>query len=252
MKEARHWILFLLASAVAVHVAVLVAVHARAGSIDAHAFDSLDAREYYDLARNLVTQGVFSQKTAAPFEPDTWRTPGYPLFLAGLIGLLGDAPATLVAVQQALGVLNVLLLFVIARCHMSDRRAAIAAALFLVTPYHLYYATWLMATTLFVTILLCCWLLWLRTLGSDRPGWYALLGAACGMLVLVRPIGLLVPVVLAVGLVVRRLTRGPVRKGVSHDKFVSAERGVDHSATATSVHPGMVGNGGTNGTTRSK
>lgn len=192
----------LLLVSVAVHVGLVFTTLQRQGQVDGYAFRSLDCREYFAIARNVAQHGVFSQSEGPPLTPDTWRTPGYPLFLAAFISLLGDSPSGLVVVQQILSVLNVLLLFWIARRWMSDRRASLVAILFLFEPFHLLYSLWLMSTTLFVTVLMLTWLVWLRAFERQRWTWFALLGALAGYLALVRPVGILVPVVLFLGLIV--------------------------------------------------
>ncbi|MGD2110526.1 MAG: glycosyltransferase family 39 protein [Phycisphaerae bacterium] len=196
----RPTIVVLLCASV-VHAGLLAVVYARAGRIDAHAFESVDCGEYYNIARNVAERGVFSQRADEPFVPDTWRTPGYPFLLAVFIFLLGDAPAGLVIVQQALAILNVVLLFRLATNWMSERRAVVLAVLFLLEPYHLKYSIWLMSATWFVTVLLLSWHCWQRTLRTGRWSWAVLLGGLCGFFVLVRPVGLLVPVVVFAGLV---------------------------------------------------
>ena len=147
MRLVRYPIPILVVAGVAVHACVLIAVHHRTGGIDGYAFNSLDCGEYYAIAQNVASHGTFSQSQAPPPKPDTWRTPGYTLFLAVFIFVLGSSPAMLVVVQQLLSVVNVLLLFHIARHSMNERRAAIVALLFLFAPYHLLYSTWLMAAT---------------------------------------------------------------------------------------------------------
>ncbi|MGB2987927.1 MAG: glycosyltransferase family 39 protein [Phycisphaerae bacterium] len=156
----------LLMVSVLVHVCVLLAAYLRTGGLGGYAFASLDCGEFYTIARNLAEHTVFSQSEVPPLRPDTWRTPGYPLFLAMFLSAFGDSPAMLVVVQQVLAVVNVLLLFRIAALWMSERRAMVVAALFLVEPYHLYYSLWLMSTTLFVTVLLLAWYVWCRALGT--------------------------------------------------------------------------------------
>jgi hypothetical protein len=44
-----------------------------------------DAREYYQIAINLVQRNAFSRSKEPPFEPDSLRTPVYPLFLAATL-----------------------------------------------------------------------------------------------------------------------------------------------------------------------
>ena len=89
-----------------VHAGVLGVARWRTGRIDSYAFASLDAGEYFRLAQNLATHGAFSQSDELPLAPDTWRTPGYPLVLAGLMLATGDSPTALVAVQQIFSILN--------------------------------------------------------------------------------------------------------------------------------------------------
>ena len=62
----------------------------------------------------------------------------------------------------------------------------IVAILFLVEPFRLLYSLWLMSTTLFVTVLLLTWLVWLRALECRRWGWFGLLGTLSGLLILVN------------------------------------------------------------------
>ncbi len=202
MRLTRQPIAQLLIAGFVVHASVLVAASVRTGRIDGYAFRSLDCGEFYRIAQNVAEYGVFSQSDDRPLQPDTWRTPGYPLFLAVFIFMFGDSPSILVVVQQLLCMLNVLLVFRIAGEWMSTRWALIAACLFLLEPYHLFYSLWLMSTTLFVTVLLLTWLVWLRALRARRLLWFLLLGALSGFLVLVRPVGGLIPIALLAGLVV--------------------------------------------------
>jgi len=197
----RPTVVVLLCAAV-VHAAMLMAVHTRTGRIDSSTFASLDCREFYSIARNVAAHGTFSQSESEPLVPDTWRTPGYPLFLAGSMLLLGDSPTVLVILQQLLSILNVLLLHRLARYWMGERRAMLVAILFLLEPYHLKYSLWLMSTTWFVTVLLLVWHCWQRALHTRRWYWFLLLGALSGLLVLVRPVGVLVPVVMFIGLAI--------------------------------------------------
>ena len=81
----------LIALAVGTHVFVVAAVRYHTGFIDTFAYQSLDSTEYYQIAQNVAARGTFSQATEPPYEPDTWRTPGYPLFLAFIMKLGGDS-----------------------------------------------------------------------------------------------------------------------------------------------------------------
>lgn len=233
MRPARP-VLYLVVAAVAVHAVVLLVTHVQSGGIAACAFRSLDATEYYRIAQNVVAHGTFSQGQAPPLTPDTWRTPGYPAFLAAAMLVVGDSPSGLVLVQQALSVFNVALVFWLARPWMSDRRAALAALLFLVEPYHLYYSLWLLATTVFTTTLLLAWWAWHRALEARRVTWLALPAMLVGGLVLVRPVASLVPLALLPGLFIWALRR---RTGQTPDRGQAevpsaGRRASDHQAPA--------------------
>lgn len=188
-------------AALGVHAMLFVAIYFRAGGLDSYAFRSRDAAEYYRIAQNLAEHGAFSQANGPPYLPDTWRTPGYPLFLALLMICIGDSPLLLIGVQQILSVVNVVLFLHIARGSMSNRAALMAALLFLLEPYHLLYSTWLLATTLLLTALLLAWLLWQTVLATRNRAWLMLLGVVNGALVLIWPGSVLIPLSIVVGIV---------------------------------------------------
>lgn len=220
MLSLRRPVYLLFAACLVVHAGILLTARARTGRIDGYALKSLDCGEFYRLAQNLVTHRVFSTRVSESLEPDTWRTPGYPMFLALVISTLGDSPTSLVVVQQALSILNIVLLFLIARAWMSERRALLTSLLFLIEPYHLFYSLWLLSTTLFVTFLLLVWFAWKRTLSTGRSSWAAALGVVTGLTILIRPAALLVPPALAVGLFIAALAKRqagsePTRTAVS-------------------------------------
>ena len=214
MCSSRRILVPLIIASVFVHALTLLAAYLRTGRIDGYAFASLDCQEYFAIGRNVARYRAFSQSKAPPVRPDTWRTPGYPLFLGGMAAVFGDSPAALIVGQQVLAGLSVLLVFRIAAGWLSQRRAAIVSALFLIEPYRLYYSLWLLATTLFTTVLLVAWWVWARVAERDRRSvsWYAVLGGLAGLLVLVGPVAIFVPVAIGIGVTVNEL-RGARRGG---------------------------------------
>jgi len=189
----------LLLGAVGLHSASLLWVHFRAGSINAYAFRSLDCSEYYSIAKNIVEHGAFSQDSAPPFTPDTWRTPGYPLFLTLSMLLFGKSPTALVLIQHVLAIASIPLFFTIISRHASPRRAFFTSLILLLEPYHLFYAFWLLSTTLFTFMLLGTWWFWEKARHSANIWHYATLGLLCGFLVLIWPGAILVPIFLVAG-----------------------------------------------------
>ncbi|MCH8149508.1 MAG: glycosyltransferase family 39 protein [Planctomycetes bacterium] len=194
----------LIALALGTHVFLVVAVRYQTGYIDTFAYQSMDSTEYFQIAQNVAGRGIFSQATEPPYKPDTWRTPGYPLFLALIMKFGGESEPALVIVQQILGVMNLILFFLVARFYMSERRACVAAVIVLIEPYHLYYSLWLLATTLFVTVLMLTWYAYELAIRRGTVWRYGVLGVLCGFLVLVRPVAILVPIALLIGLFLRR------------------------------------------------
>ncbi len=200
MRFVKHPMLLLPIISILAGAGTLIFAHQRTGSIDGYAFSSRDSREYYQLALNLAHHATFSQSETPPFDPDTWRTPGYPLFLAIRVLLFGDSPTGVIVAQQLLNLINTLLLAFIALKYMSTRRALLVGLLFVFEPYHQLYSLWLMPTTLFVTVLLLIWHVWHRATAPGRWQWSVLLGALTGFAVLLRPLSILLPVVVLVGL----------------------------------------------------
>ena len=60
-----------------------------------------DARVYAVLATNLLTHGVYSAESSAPYTPTYVRVPGYPLFLAGVYAVAGHGNNTAARAVQA-------------------------------------------------------------------------------------------------------------------------------------------------------
>ncbi|MGB0714709.1 MAG: ArnT family glycosyltransferase [Phycisphaerae bacterium] len=196
----------LLLFSTAVQLLVVAAISWRAGGVDAYAFSSLDAKEYYQLALNLRNELSFSMADQEPFDPDFWRVPGYPLFMAISMLFLPRDPLTPLLANHALSLINPLLLFWIIRRDLGPARALLVAGVFSLDPFRLFYANWLLATTLFTTVCLLCWWATLRlTLTKIAKPWQAMLvGALCGIAILIRPISILFPLGLALAMVLGR------------------------------------------------
>jgi hypothetical protein len=189
----RHPLRAAFVAAAIVHGSALLAVGARQGALDAYAFNSPDCREYHELAQSLHRTGTMTRDG----QPEIWRTPGYPGFLAAAMLLVGSAPAGLILVQQILGVINTVLLVRVACMAANPRRALVAGAIFLFEPYRLYYGFWLLSETLFTTCLLLMWMLWTRAQRRQAALDFLWLGLLAGGTILVRPLAVLVPAALA-------------------------------------------------------
>jgi hypothetical protein len=179
-----------------------------------------DTRIYWELARTILEGAPFEILTYGDIPHFSLRTPGYPLFLAGIRFLFGNRPLAVRLVQAALGGVTVWLVFLLTR-QVLFRNAQrpnstgpvrglegstfgresiplVAAALTALHPYAVLMSALILSEALFVPLMLgSLWgvaVIWKPT--TPRPEARVLIGAlaagVCGALaVLVRPSWLL-------------------------------------------------------------
>ncbi len=146
-----------------------------------------DAPGYFQLALHLYRSGVFSQSSAAPFQPEVSRTPGYPLFLALIFLFTG--PSTLAAgiMQSLLHAVTGLVVFRLGeKIFRSDRTGIAGCLLWAIAPLPAIFAGLLLSEILFTAV----FMILLLTLTEDRLVFSALGGALLGAAVLIRPVGI--------------------------------------------------------------
>ena len=152
---------------------------------------------YQRLGHVLATTGTFTRyPDAAPFVPETIRTPGYPLFVAAVYRVFGESHAAVAAVQALLFAALTLLVFALTSRVATDRVAMAAAAFTALFPPIPYYGALVLTEvlcTVFVTLAL--WTA-VRAVQAPRPGAFILTGALLGFATLIRPNFALLPVAL--------------------------------------------------------
>src|SRR5580692_6269749 len=81
-STAREYILVVLAClGLNLVIACLILVYQPNYFVDQTLITDPDARHYLLLGKNLMEHGSFSRCREAPFRPDLFRTPIYPLFV---------------------------------------------------------------------------------------------------------------------------------------------------------------------------
>lgn len=137
---------------------------------------------YYRLARNVVDEGVYSLAASAPYYPEAYHTPLYPLFVAAF--LLLKLPLLTIALAQAfLGAVMALLSYGIARNISDSYRIAVSAGLLMAfEPMSIFWSGLLMSDTLFAFLFITS-----VYLLAKRPAMSML---SLGFAALTRPIAL--------------------------------------------------------------
>lgn len=172
-----------------------------------------DSLDYATIARNIAESGQISSSMERPLVPESFRAPGYPLFLSVFLESgLGYMGAT--AAQIAFASLSVVLLFAIARRFIGRRAAMVAAAIFTLEPNAAYYSVIALSDALFVFLELVVALLVIWAAEADRSRATALLlgaGLLFGYAILVRPIAQFLPAAFIVALLALSWSRWSAR-----------------------------------------
>lgn len=173
-----------------------------------------DQGGYRMLARGLVMTGRFTRYPEAPeFVPEAIRTPGYPMFLAVVYSLFGQAHMTVAVVQASVFAALCLVVYFAAR-HVASRSVSLAAAA-VVAAYPMFpYFGALTLTELWTTFVLTSGMaLCLRAVKTGHPLWFAASGLLVGFTSLTRPGFFLLPAFLALPALVH-VWQAPQRRPV--------------------------------------
>lgn len=150
-----------------------------------------DANGYAHLAENLLRNHAFSIVDNPPFTHQSFRTPGYPVFLAALLAIFQSWWAVLIVQALMLCAVPPLLYLYLRRWH--EPSAFIAACIFAIEPIRLYLSATLLTDALFAGLFLLTLLVLERTRTEYRMAF--VLGFVCGIATLIRPISQFLPLV---------------------------------------------------------
>lgn len=109
-----------------------------------------DSIQYLTIAENLTVSGKFSQSFSEPLVEDLQRTPGYPVFLV----LLGRSPFWILLVQHLMVLAAAWLIYRIGLDLYGPKIAASGAKLYLMQPYPVIFASYILSEVPFVFCLL--------------------------------------------------------------------------------------------------
>lgn len=150
-----------------------------------------DSRAYVILAENVRSHGSFSLSKEAPFVPESFRSPGYPIFLAFLFMLFGVSLVAL-SVHALLMSLAPILFYIYAR-RWHEQAAFWAAIVFALEPVRIFLASSFLTDSLFCVLFLASLIMLERGRVSLPAATIA--GVLLGFAILVRPIAQFLPFV---------------------------------------------------------
>ena len=182
-------------------IACLILVYQPQYFVDQKLITDPDARHYLLLGENLIEHGSFSRCREAPFRPDLFRTPIYPLFVGVLDHVGGLAAIYLVQVLLHAGSCASVML--LARRTLGNRAALWAGLFVALDPVLAIYNFLPMSESLalfFLTAAIALAIPVLSSLENVRPTWcYRILGSGflLGLCILTRPAALYVPLILS-------------------------------------------------------
>ena len=133
-----------------------------------------------------------------PFDSNMLHLPGYAAFLAAILGVTGIHTFAVVLIQHALGLATGLLVYALGR-HLFHPLVGLLAALATVLDVELaLYEHEIMPETLFMFLMVCA--ICLLVFGLERYRWRAAVffGVVAGLLVMVRPAGLMFAAIIVV------------------------------------------------------
>jgi 4-amino-4-deoxy-L-arabinose transferase-like glycosyltransferase len=205
----RWWLLLWLVGSLAFGFRYYYVLHAEVLQPVNEANVRADAVDYYNYARNLVDHGVFSKASpgTTPLIGDSYRDPGYPIFLAGWMKIFsqwGSWYAAVVLSQALLGAMTVVLMLLVGRHWMPTGWLVAAGVLMAVWPHNISMASYLLTETLFG--FLCALSLFLLGIAHDRrsPGWAIAGGAGFSLAALTNAILLPFAPLLGLYMLIRR------------------------------------------------
>lgn len=168
-----------------------------------------DATQYYAYAWNLAHHGIFSMALpgSATISPDSFRDPGYPVFLAFWMSVSQDTASwywRVLMSQGLLGALTVVLLVHAARGWLSDRWLVATGLLMAVWPHGVTINSYLLSETLYGFLCALAFGLLAAALRRTSAGWIAAAGGIFSLAALTNAVMLPFAPLLAVYLAIRR------------------------------------------------
>lgn len=152
-----------------------------------------DSYGYWNLGYNLTHSGVFSQSENIPLEPDYYRTPIYPIFIA-FAELIGPEGFSIILLQIILAVLTCYFVYRIAHLLTANSFISNTAAFIVAIDLPSVALTNLvLSETLFTFLLVLSFYFFIRYFQTEKTSTLVFTAFFSGLLILCRPIAFFIP-----------------------------------------------------------
>jgi hypothetical protein len=147
-----------------------------------------DSYGYVQIADNILNGDGFSRDTQEPFLPESFRTPGYPGFLALVKFLTGSFyPASVI--QIFLSALTAFFIVKIGSLINRERVSIISALVFLFMPFSILASVQYITQSIFTTVIVGATYAFLKFAVSKRISWLIVSAILLPVAAYIRPIG---------------------------------------------------------------
>ena len=126
-----------------------------------------DSHDYDQLARAMIERGEFTRTG----QPEIFRTPGYPAFVAGIYWLSGNSAFAVAGAGIVLDTALCLLTFLLGRELISQRVGLVAAAIQAISPVAIVSSVRLLSGGPFALLVTAALLMLIKCIRTSRWRW---------------------------------------------------------------------------------
>jgi hypothetical protein len=152
-------------------------------------YSNSDAYNYEQIALNLMQSGNFSGESEPPLTPNLYRTPAYPLFIAGIYSLTNKSAFAVILTQILISSVTSALMPILANSLRLSRRVGWTAGLLLaVDPLMIFTTYQMMSETVFTGFLVIATIMLALYFWTRKIFWLAGSAVMLALTSLTRPI----------------------------------------------------------------
>jgi 4-amino-4-deoxy-L-arabinose transferase-like glycosyltransferase len=137
-RAQRRWLALVIGVALVARLVAVFVTH----SMHPTWVINADSDSYLGAARSLVEHGRLTLSPSSD-TPILFRTPGYPVFIAGVFAVFGERLLPVLVLQAVLAVGTVFLAYVIASRVWDDTVGLVAATILALDPFQIRAADWI-------------------------------------------------------------------------------------------------------------